>query len=191
MINIRVEDSQVQALLNRLSASVRNMSPALKEVGDALKTNIQLGFNAEKSPYGDAWAKLKPATLKARRKKGAGAKILRDTGRLVNSITRSADANSVTVGTNVPYAAIHQFGGTIDHAARSIRVRLRTVKGRTRFAKDSHKRARIIWGEAKAWFVNIPARPFMPIRAGKADLPTSWQNEIATILNRRIAEAVQ
>jgi phage gpG-like protein len=38
---------------------------------------------------------------------------LRDTGRLLSSITYKADAISVVVGTNVIYGRIHQLGGTI------------------------------------------------------------------------------
>ena len=37
---------------------------------------------------------------------------MRDTNRLMNSITYNAGSNEVEVGTNVEYAAIHQEGGT-------------------------------------------------------------------------------
>ena len=76
-----------------------------------------------------------------------------------------------------PYAAIHQFGGTIQRAPYSTKVRHRTdAKGnllRTAafngkglvFAKDKQKRAKERWFEVKAYSIKIPARPFLPIQA--------------------------
>jgi phage gpG-like protein len=68
------------------------------------------------------WVKTKDGWRKAKagRKVGFRAaakktwhenKILTDTSQLRNSITHKADATGVTVGTNMVYAAIHQFGG--------------------------------------------------------------------------------
>lgn len=44
-------------------------------------------------------------------KKKLGARILQDTGTLAMSITKKTHAKGVSVGTNLEYAAIHQFGG--------------------------------------------------------------------------------
>ena len=58
-----------------------------------------------------------PATLaKKLKERKLGAKILQDTGTLAMSIKPSYTANSVSVGSNVKYAAIHQFGGKAGRA---------------------------------------------------------------------------
>lgn len=69
-------------------------------------------FVQAKDSTGKSWTPLKPATLKARRKggkTGRSAKILQDTGRLKNSIVASSTVDRAEVGTNVIYAATHQF----------------------------------------------------------------------------------
>lgn len=191
-LNVQVDSARTMHVLDAMQTRLRNPAPLLRSVGQALAENIRLGFTGSQDPWGAAWKALKPATIKARRGGGVGGvQALLDTGRLRNSIAvRPVGNTAVEVGTTVAYAAIHQWGGTVQYAARSIRVRLRTVtddKGRkvSRFAKDSHKRARTVWGEAQAWQVNIPARPFMPMRPGGAvDLPAAWAAEV-----RRLAAA--
>jgi phage gpG-like protein len=42
-----------------------------------------------------------------------GGKTLRDTGALAASIVYSVEGDTLTVGSNLPYAPIHNFGGTI------------------------------------------------------------------------------
>jgi phage virion morphogenesis protein len=112
--SIRVEESQVKAALSTLQGNLSDLTPAMKGIGQVLVTETDLAFRAQADPWGNAWAKLSEVTLQRRRKgKGKGSnKILRDTGRLANSINYRADAASVSVGTNVVYAAMHQFGGT-------------------------------------------------------------------------------
>lgn len=96
--------------LEQLRAKLRDMSQPLAAIGNALKEEARLRFVEQASPYGPAWKPLSPATL-ANPRRGRNAQILRDTGRLMNSITYESNASSATVGTNVIYAAIHQFGG--------------------------------------------------------------------------------
>lgn len=62
------------------------------------------------------WADLKSVRIR----RGAGYKILQDTGRLAGSITPSSDDTTARVGTNLVYARIHQFGGkTKAHVIRA------------------------------------------------------------------------
>lgn len=172
MLTVQIDDAKLKGMLQRLAQRMGNLSPVLEKAGAILRNDALDNFKAQRAPDGTPWAPLKRATLAARRKgKGAGnAQILRDTGVLMNSIGSSGGygihqltPTSVTIGTRVPYAAIHQNGGTINFGARSIRVRLRKNKaGRSVFAKDSHKRARTVWGtNTSGWSVRIPARPFI------------------------------
>lgn len=171
---------------------------ALDGVASDFKGFIDLGFKGQIDPWGSAWARLKPSTIRGRRKgKGTGdPQILRDTGVLQNSITAARDGPmTVRVGTTVPYAPPHQFGASIQHAARSIRVRLRKVKidgkVKTRFAKDSHKKATVKWGTAEAWTVKIPARPFLPLRATGVDLPPQWIIAVQSRMQKAAMRAVK
>ena len=80
-----------------------------------------------------------------------GGKTLVDSARLMQSITSNASDTGVEVGTNVLYAAIHQFGGTI-RAKTSRGLRFKIGKGR-----DAS------WATRQS--VTIPARPFLGIDA--------------------------
>lgn len=185
MIRVEVQDQAVQALLHRLSQSVKNLQPAMGEIGTTLVDHVRLGFKGGTDPWGSKWKSIGQAAIMGRLKHRknsflksgkiskpgqnyltGGVQPLLDTGNLRSSITYRATGNSVEVGTNVKYASTHQIGAK------------QGAFGRTR------RNSPIPWG-------NIPARPFMPIRNGKADLPAGWQAEIVGILQRRIAEAVQ
>lgn len=103
--------SKLEKALRELDAlgSPTVMGIAAKNVAVAMTTEVQLTFRKEQSPDGGKWAPLK----RGRKRKGKGKrdnKILRDTGRLANSITGVAAGNNVIVGTNVEYAAYHQEG---------------------------------------------------------------------------------
>lgn len=95
-----------------------------------LFTEMKLAFVAKArggtDKAGIKWAPLKPATIRRRRKKGVGGvEILRDTGRLLNSISPSAPGvtpvdgileitpGMIRVGSNVVYASFHNEGGSI------------------------------------------------------------------------------
>jgi phage virion morphogenesis protein len=184
VITVQIESQAVDNALAAISRKIAHKRDMLDDIGAAVAESVRYTFIASASPYGRKWAPVTSRTLKSR-SKSRSIEPLRDTGRLMNSITHRATGSEVTVGTNVIYAAIHNFGGQIEHAARSLKVRLRKTKdGRTQFAKDSHKRARTVWGEAKAWTVRIPARPFLPNQA--SGLPSQWEDQVIGIVSRFI-----
>lgn len=183
--SIQVEDAQVTAALLALRARLGHLQPVMASIGQRLVTQADLSFRAEQDPWGTAWQRLSHSTLRQRRtgKGTGGAKILRDTGRLASSISYRASADQVVVGTNVIYAAIHQFGGDIQHQAHTKTLYFRTnkagtevgtkfvKKGRSNFAQDAH---------VNAYVQRLPRRAFLPIDAsGRADLPAAT---VATIL---------
>ena len=84
------------------------MTVPLKKTGIYMLGSIDKNFRYEGRP--DKWAPLKPATISARRKKGGGAKILQNTGRLKQDINPKYTPFSVSIGTNVEYGKFHQFG---------------------------------------------------------------------------------
>ncbi|MEI6193397.1 MAG: hypothetical protein WCS42_03610 [Verrucomicrobiota bacterium] len=82
------------------------------------------------------------------------------------------------IGSNVVYAAIHEFGGIIYHPARAGKVRLRTdAKGQLLrqggsghlaiFAAGHHKRAKEVAYQGKAYEQVMPER--RPVRHGIED----------------------
>lgn len=157
-ITIQLQDERIQAALAKLKQQINDLEPLLTAVGGELKKHIQLGFRNSQSPYGQAWAPLKVRQ----------GKPLVDTGRLANSINYLVDANSVEVGTNVLYAALQQFGGTI--APKQAKALSFVVGGRRVFVKHG---------------ITIPARPFIPT----AGLPPTWREGVLRIIERQLTVA--
>lgn len=145
----RVDDSGAKAKLAALAAATSDMRPVYETIGRVLTNRIRLGFKLGIDPWGSPWAKLKLRQ----------GQPLRDTGRLQRSITAQPDAQGVTVGTNLLYAPVHQFGATIA-PKKAKRLVFPGPGGKLIFAKK----------------VTIPARPFMPLRRGGSAvvLPPAW-----------------
>ena len=165
-IEIQTDDAALQAAFKRLTATLGDLRPEMDEIGQTLTTSVIDRFDRERGPGGVPW---KPSA----RARTEGGQTLTDTGRLRASITHRASRDSVEVGTNVAYAAIHQFGGKT--APRTIQPR--------------HKKA-LYW--PGAWHpvaqVNhpgstIPARPFLGIDADD-------RASILRIVSRAIERAV-
>lgn len=162
-ISVRIEDRQVQAMLDRLAAKVGNMKPLMTRIGALYERRVQENFQYENAPDGTAWAPLSEVTMmmglgkkKGFKKNGGlsargkryltGKKILWEKGDLSGSVHFQADGESVTIGTSgsIPYAAIHQLGG-------------KAGRGRK---------------------VTIPARPYLAMNEGKnlvlAEVDRQW-----------------
>jgi phage virion morphogenesis protein len=124
MISITLDDRAILAALAQLRDHARDLAPAFREIGSSLVDEIKLGFSAGRSPYGVAWKPLSPVTQAANKGRRRGGEPLRDTGKLMNSITyRLLGQNGVEVGTAdfQPKAATHQFGSA-NAWGRGIRV---------------------------------------------------------------------
>lgn len=106
-LRVTIEKDDIKEALERLRISLPSgdMTPTMQALGRALKSGAQLRFRSMTGPDGTQWPKSRRAA--------GGGQTLSMTRRLRNSITFAATRDSVTVGTNVLYAAIHQFGGII------------------------------------------------------------------------------
>ncbi|NBC34906.1 MAG: phage virion morphogenesis protein [Alphaproteobacteria bacterium] len=129
------EDAR-QALAG-LATRLTALQPAMTGIGAALEGLVRDRFETGRGPDGRPW----PPSRRARAEGGA---TLVDSGRLRNSIAARPGADSVSVGTDVIYAAIHQTGGTIV-PRQADKLVFTTFDGRT-VAADR---------------VDIPARPFL------------------------------
>lgn len=105
MSSIRVEIDQ--ELLDRLRGlQEADIAAAMAAVGEAIRTSTLERFNTGRDPEGRPWKK----SIRAQQD---GGKTLVDHRTLSTQIHVESSAKGVAVGTNVKYAAIHQFGGTI------------------------------------------------------------------------------
>lgn len=105
--SIRLEgyDETLAALEGALDRT-QHKQALFENVGALLLVSTQQRFESETDPEGNPW----PPSIRAL---AEGGRTLTDSAALVNSQTYLADDESVEVGTDMIYAAIHQLGGTI------------------------------------------------------------------------------
>ncbi len=98
---VKCDFSKLVRVLNKYKG-IDNVR-VLRGIGQMIVTQTLERFDTQTSPEGKPWKKT-----------ARGGNILRDEGNLYNSIHYLITGkNSVAVGTNLEYAAIHQFGGVI------------------------------------------------------------------------------
>lgn len=125
-----------------------------RAVSEEAKLLVDQGFARGIDPDGGAWVGL---AVRA-------GQPLRDTGRLQRSLAPVDTGRGFRISTNLRYARIHQEGGTVSTAKRTL----------------FNPRTKMAFGKK----VRIPARPFLP-RDSK--LPARWSKE----LNEAAREAIR
>ncbi len=102
--HIDVDDRQVQAMLQRLIAFGSNPAGAMQEIATYGESSTRLRFRDQFGPDGQAW-------LPSLRVQEHGGKTLIKDRHLLDSIVSNSGGDFAEWGSNVIYAAIHQFGG--------------------------------------------------------------------------------
>ncbi len=166
IFNIKIDDREVLATLDRIIAKARDRRHLMKDIADIMWHAVEENFREEGRPR---WKRSKRAIKQ-------GGKTLQQRGRLATSIMPSSDNDTAMVGTNVIYAAIHQFGGTTKQAARmrimhfDQRKSGKMTHGRPGKKVDHFaKPGKAKYGMAtmgKAYSVKMPARPFLHLEPG-------------------------
>ncbi len=116
--------------LEALAKASQSAKPLLDDIAESLLVSTQHRFELERDPKGEKWQPLSWWTLfqrgggrkgwhkknRAKAKKGTmekitGAKILRASNRLFQSLSTVVTNSEIQLGSNVIYAGIHQHGG--------------------------------------------------------------------------------
>lgn len=193
-----VDDRDIQRVFQAMLRFTGNTRPVMEEIGQRYEARVLDNFARESDPEGNRWQRLGAGTMmlrlgahkgfKAGGKEGKGKsagylsakgarylqakKILVEKGHLRNAIHYQATKSSVTIGVggHIPYAAIHQFGGTI---------------------RPKHGKA-LSFGLGPKGAVKIPARPYLAMNDGSGmRLAERDKTMILEILHLRLADAVE
>lgn len=109
-IDVRIDDKAVKAAFRKLAIAFSgNTRPIMAAIGTALVGSTQRRFSTQTDPDGNHWLAVNQDYAATKR----NVRILTESGRLRSSINSRPSNDEVRIGTNVVYAAIHQFGGTI------------------------------------------------------------------------------
>lgn len=121
---------------------------------------VQSGFRKGVDPYGAPWAPLKHPS--PRRK---GGRVLVDTGRLKNSFHAEGTERGFNITSDVAYAALHNYGGSVSHPARRQR-NIHDYGGKLISKKEAKKAfassIRVSFARIGAHSIQVPARPIIP-----------------------------
>lgn len=140
-VSVAVDDSGFRHALERLRARAGHLQPAFADIAGRLLLATQQRFERQRGPDGSAWKPLSARTLAQRARKRQSGPILRISGDLYRSYTQRADDDSAEVGSNWPYARIHQLGGKAGRG-RKVFILARPVLGLD--SADSRAIVRII-----------------------------------------------
>ncbi len=170
MIEVKVDNAEVLAALERLSKAAANPRPVLVTIAERLVESTKSRFESSTAPDGSRWAANSQATYLAylgsakslHRKDGrvnakGSAKVIGkkpligESGNLSKLIHSRVTNSGLAVGSTMEYAAMQQFGGR-------------------------KKQFPNLWGD-------IPARPFL----GVSDEDAS---EILSVVNDYLRRAV-
>lgn len=166
--SITIDDRQVQAALTALISHVSDLTPALEDMGRALVNITEDAFQAEASPFGQAWDALSTSYVERPRDQGGrggdSGPILQRDGLLAASIHYETRPDQLIFGAGREYAAVHQFGQPQGASGR-------TSRG-----------APIPWG-------TIPARPYLPIDSAGTLAPVA-QDELLRILTGYLRQSL-
>lgn len=97
---------KLQRWLDRVKAQSGNHQELFSELGDILLKGVHDRFKTGTAPNGEKWKK-------SWRAHAQGGQTLRNNGNLLNSIHVKLSKNNVSLATNLIYAKLMQFGGTI------------------------------------------------------------------------------
>jgi phage virion morphogenesis protein len=160
MSNVQGFDELNVTLGEMLSRSAATR-PVLLEIAQKQVSSFQQNFREGGRP--EKWKESKRA-------KKEGGQTLLKSGRLMKSITiPEVTDTSITFGSNLPYAAIHQFGGTINRKPRTLLLKRsvdkETGNEKVRFmsfrAAARRKRGSVEFRRTGNYSITMPARPYI------------------------------
>jgi phage gpG-like protein len=171
---LRIEDeisNWGQQLFNKFNNI--DLSPIYPQIIAVVRRSIVTNFQTGGRYGSDIWGGGETPWKPSKRAIKQGGKTLRDKGLLLNSIQVIVERNgpgkgfTIKLATNLPYAAIHQFGGQIHQAARS--ETFKRAKSKTGKFKKMTARQRLAQGiqqgmSVGARVINIPARPYLVLQ---------------------------
>lgn len=169
--------------MRRLNARLASIH---KDMGSELLVHIRQGFEAEQAPDGTPWQPLAASTVKRR---GTAHPILRVKGRL-SRLHMQANAAGATVGSNLAYARIHQFGGEVQRKAGTVSLYYQMNKRTGGLRMVKKRRANFtMTARHGPYTIRIPARPYLFNEDGS--VPETWLQSLQTILQNALHNALK
>ena len=157
-LDVELKDQAVMRLLEKVRNRLGHMLPAMKIIGEIVRTSVVRNFEVGGRPI--RWAPLSKTTLDRRK----GTRIFRRqgfAGGLLGSVYARAENDEVRIGTNKPYGVVQQLGakkGSFGTFTVNVKEHMRQLKTGKQYQVKAHtRRVKLPWGD-------IPARPFLMVQ---------------------------
>lgn len=113
-LKITSNHKEIQAKFQELQNRVKNIKPALREIGHVMQNYVDENFETEGENSGEKWEAWKDEYAERRAKMGRGeGRIMTLNNELREDISTDVTNDSVIVGTGKEYARIHNEGGDV------------------------------------------------------------------------------
>lgn len=170
MIAAEVKDDGASAGLTRVVAGFARPRALMRAIAGLFEAETEANFAAQGRPK---WLGLRPPVASRR----VGGMILQDSGQLAASVVTDYGGDFARIGSNKPYARIHQQGGeTSAHVILPRHKRALAFNGRL-VKRVNHPGSK------------IPARPYLPADAAGTLQPTT-QAGVTRLANAYLASLV-
>ena len=151
---IQITDDALSDMLFKVAAKMQRPRELTAAISVSFLTITEDNFDMQGRP---AWAGLSAAYLKVRKQ----GKILSQSNHLRESVQPFYSDTEAGISSNLPYSAIHQFGGTIKHPGGT---RYQVIgSGMAVFVSNAFSGPTT--GVTKPHDIPRPARPYIPMDA--------------------------
>ena len=120
MLTIDIYHQQFTEAFSALRANLADLQPVLHDIGVGLEGRVSARFETRIDPLGHAWHPWAQSTIEsypfpgtreaARMGKPGNERLLDRYGDMLDGLSSQADASSVRVGFDQPYAVYHEWG---------------------------------------------------------------------------------
>lgn len=177
-LTLTLDRAGFDATISKLLAGVTDFSPVSGAIATLLENSVRRNFREGGRP--NTW----PASKRADGQAGYGnesGQTLVDTARLMNSIVGIGDKDSAQVGTNVDYAAAHNFG--VDkEITQQVREHVRRIT--QAFGKPIEQTAVQVKSHSRKRHMKLPQREFMLVQ------DEDWQ-DIHDVITIRLQKLIK
>ena len=153
---MEINNSDLSSKLSHVAGAMQDTAPLTAAIEGSFVAVVDDNFAAQGRPK---WAGRKPSTIKNYQRRGLSyGGVLQLSGDLRSRITSSSNQESASIGSNMPYAAIQHFGGTIKHPGGT-----RYQKGARLASFTKNNFTGPTSGVTGVHDIQIKARPYLPM----------------------------
>lgn len=153
--------AELESALNAKVLAISQRRPLMRNLAAVMHQAVMDNFDTGGRP---AWVPLAPATVRYKKEAGRERPLIMN-NHLRGGITTYHDNDSALVGSNLPYARIHQEGGIITQPPRTqstYHKRRKDGSVKNRFVKKSQADFEQVH-QVDARRITIPARPYLQL----------------------------